>query len=217
MVLEEKFREDEALGMMFPTAMGVLQSMYPWKEIITTNCNTQVLKTLLAWFAKSEIRESVFPLSADLSAAYRRVKIRREDWRLLTCRSDRSSKVIWVNKVGTFGISSAPIWWSRLFSLVGRLVMRVMGQEKFCRTVYVDDLHAAFLGDRKFINLWVLVALYEALGTPFSYRKFSGGIVAQFVGYNIDYRMVALGITEKRGAWLLESWQISRMTGSLFT
>ena len=71
--------------------------------------------------------------------------------------------------------------------------------------MYVDDLHAAFMGQGKFINLWVMVALYETLGTPFAYKTFSGGIVAQFiVGYNIDYKMVALGITEKRGAWLLE-------------
>ena len=112
--------------------------------------------------------------------------------------------MIWVNKVGTFGISSAPIWWSRLFSLVGRLVMRVLGQEKLFQTVYVDDLHSAFFGNRKFLNAWILVALYEALGTPFSYRKFSGGIVAQFVGYNIDHRLVSLGVTERRGAWLLE-------------
>ena len=70
-----------------------------------------------------EVREtgkSLFTMSADISAAHRRMKIRREDWRLLACRSESSSKVIWVNKVGTFGISSAPIWWSPLFSLVGR-------------------------------------------------------------------------------------------------
>ena len=49
-----------------------------------------------------------------------------------------------------------------------------------------------------------MLALYEALGTPFAYKKFSSGIVAQFVGHNIDYKTVSLGITEKRGAWLLE-------------
>ena len=32
--LEEKFKEDEALGLMFPTTMGVLQSMYPSQEIL---------------------------------------------------------------------------------------------------------------------------------------------------------------------------------------
>ena len=235
--LEDKFREDEALGLMFPTTMGVLQSMYPSQEILVAalgaikkpdgsvrplhdgthfvqvNNNIEINDQLqypgpqdTAGIIREvhESREAVFTISADISAAHRRVKIRREDWRLLACRSDTSSKVIWVNRVGTFGISSAPLWWSRLFSLVGRLVMRVLGQERLFQTVYVDDLHAAFLGDRKFLNLWVTLALYEALGTPFAYKKFSGGIDAQFVGYKLDYKMVALGINEKRGAWLLE-------------
>ena len=236
--LEEKFREDEALGLMFPTTMGVLQSVYPSKEIMVaalgaikkpdgsvrpldgTNYvqvnNHIVINDKLQYPGPQdtagvvrevrESRESLFILSADISAAHRRVKIRREDWRLLACRSESGSKVIWVNKVGTFGISSAPIWWSRLFSLVGRLVMRVMGQEKLYQTVYVDDLHAAFMRERKFKNLWVMVALYETLGTPFAYKKFSGGIVAQFLGYNIDYLVL--------GFW--NFWNTSRRTGSRF-
>ena len=177
--LEEKFREDEALGLMFPTTMGVLQSMYPSKEIMVAalgaikkpdgsvrplhdgthyvQANNRIgIKDQLQYPGPQDIAglvrevretgESLFTLSADISAAHRRVKIRREDWRLLAWRSESSSKVIWINKVGTFGISSAPIWWSRLFSLVGRLVMRVMGQEKLYQTVYVGDLHGAFYG-----------------------------------------------------------------------
>ena len=235
--LEEKFREDEAAGLMFPTTMGVLQSMYPSQEILVAALgaikkpdgsvrplhdgthfvqvnNNIVINDQLQYPGPQDTagvirevhdsKEAVFTISADISAAHRRVKIRREDWRLLACRSDASSKVVWVNQVGTFGISSAPLWWTRLFSLVGRLVMRVLGQENLFQIVYVDDLHAAFLGERKFLNLWVMLALYEALGTPFAYKKFSGGIDAQFVGYKLDYRTVSLGINERRGAWLLE-------------
>ena len=235
--LEEKFREDKSAGLMFPTTMGVLQSMYPSQEILVAALgaikkpdgsvrplhdgthfvqvnNNIVINDQLQYPGPQDTagvirevhdsKEAVFTISADISAAHRRVKIRREDWRLLACRSDASSKVIWVNKVGTFGISSAPLWWTRLFSLVGRLVMRVLGQENLFQIVYVDDLHGAFLGDRKFLNLWVTIALYEALGTPFAYKKFSGGINAQFVGYKLDYKMVSLGVNERRGAWLLE-------------
>ena len=235
--LEEKFREDESAGLMFPTTMGVLQSMYPSQEILVAALgaikkpdgsvrplhdgthfvqvnNNIVINDQLQYPGPQDTagvirevhdsKEAVFTFWADISAAHRRVKIRREDWRLLACRSDASSKVIWVNKVGTFGISSAPLWWTRLFSLVGRLVMRVLGQENLFQIVYVDDLHGAFLGDRKFLNLWVTIALYEALGTPFAYKKFSGGINAQFVGYKLDYKMVSLGVNERRGAWLLE-------------
>ena len=148
--------------------------------------------------------EAPFVLSADISAAHRRVKIRREDWHLLGCKASSSSDVIWINKVGTFGISSAPYYWTRLFGLVGRLVARILQQEWVYQVVYVDDLHIVSAGFRKFLVLWLAVATYEVLGTPFAYHKFSGGLSCQFVGYELDYKSVAVGISGKRGQWLLE-------------
>ena len=148
--------------------------------------------------------EAPFTLSADISAAHRRVKIRREDWHLLACKSSSASEVVWVNKVGTFGISSAPYYWTRLFGLVGRLVARILQQERVYQVIYVDDLHLVSTGLRKFLVLWIAIATYEVLGTPFAYHKFSGGLVCQFVGYELDYKSVAVGISGKRGQWLLE-------------
>ena len=48
-----------------------------------------------------------FCISADIAQAHRRVKVRRSDWGELACRSSSSSKVLWPNSVGTFGVSSA--------------------------------------------------------------------------------------------------------------
>ena len=123
--------------MMFPTTMGVLQSMYRAKEIMVAALgaikkpdgsvrplhdgthyvqvnNRIVINDQLQYPGPQDTagvvrevhssKEAVFMISADISAAHRRVKIRRQDWRLLACRSDSSSKVIWVNRVGTFGI-----------------------------------------------------------------------------------------------------------------
>ena len=63
-----------------------------------------------------EAEESVYALSADIKAAHRLVKIREEDWPLLGCKVRSEDKTVWINTVGTFGISSASYWWSRLFS-----------------------------------------------------------------------------------------------------
>ena len=41
------------------------------------------------------------------------------------------------------------------------------------------------------------------MGTPFAYRKFSGGLEIQFIGYNLNYKDCALGITKARGEALL--------------
>ena len=150
-----------------------------------------------------ETGEAVFTVSGNISAAHRRVKVRKKDWPLLCCRVDSDSKVIWVNRVGTFGVSSAPYWWTRLFALVGRLVSRILLRRWILKLVYVDDIHMVAVGEQKFRTLWMALFLYEALGTPFAFHKFAGGLQVEFVGYYLDYDSKRIGITVKRGDWIL--------------
>ena len=234
--LENKFREDEAQGMMYPTTMGVLRERYPGKPILVAamgaikkpdgsvrpihdgthfvqvNNGIQFTDKLDypgppdvagAVRAARDTQDSFFTVSADIKAAHRLVKIRESDWRLLVCKANSDSEVCWVNKVGTFGVSSAPYWWSRLFGLAGRLVARVLLNRWVVQLVYVDDLHVVCVGEEKFVTLWMAIAAYEALGTPFGYKKFSGGLDVQFVGYRVDYMNISVGISEARGQWLL--------------
>ena len=162
-----------------------------------------------------EEREAAFALSADISSAHRLVKIRRHDWPLLGCKARTDDKTIWINCVGTFGISSASYWWSRLFSGIGRLAAYIMQQQNWWQLVYVDDLHLTCLGARKFVNLWIVLLIYELVGTPFSYKKFAGGLKVQFVGYLLDYRECFIGITKKRGDWLVEFAEEMRKAGGV--
>ena len=69
--------------------------------------------------------------------------------------------------------------------------------------VYVDDLHISVAGVEKFQWLCMILAAYEVLGTPFSYRKFKGGLSVEFVGFYLDYREMTLGVIARRGEWLL--------------
>ena len=160
-----------------------------------------------------EEQEAVFALSADIASAHRLVKIRRRDWPLLGCKARSEDKTIWINCVGTFGISSASYWWSRLFSGIGRLAAYIMQQQNWWQRVYVDDLHLTCLGARKFVNMWIILLIYELVGTPFSYKKFSGGLKVQFVGYLLDYRECLIGITKKRGEWLVNFIEEMRKAG----
>lgn len=93
-----------------------------------------------------ETKEAPFCVSADIKAAHRQVKIREADWPYICCRADSLSEVVWINKVGTFGVSSAPYWWSKLFAAIGRFVGHLMQTAVFWHLVYVDDLHGAFTG-----------------------------------------------------------------------
>ena len=133
------------------------------------------------------------------------VKIRPADWPYICCRADSQSDVVWINKTGTFGVSSAPYWWSKLFAAVGRFVGHVMQTSPFWRLVYVDNLHGAFVGHSKFELLWIWLLAFEVIGTPFGCHKFKGGFSSDFVGFHLRYDRNEVGITEKRGAWLV-SW-----------
>ena len=151
-----------------------------------------------------ESREAPFCVSADIRAAHRLVKVRKKDWAFMCCRSDSSSRTVWVNKVGTFGISSAPYWWAKLFAMIGRFVGHLMATAWFLHMVYVDDLHGAFTGRSKFANLWIWVLAFELIGTPFAYHKFRGGFSSEFVGYQMRYDLNEVGISLRRGTWLVD-------------
>eukprot|EP00435_Cladocopium_sp_Y103_P027253 s3393_g6.t1 len=234
--LEAKFREEEALGRMFPTRLSVLNQEFGEERVrvaamaaivkpdgsvrplhdgthsVQVN-NKIVYRDQIQCPGPAEVaavvrgavesREAPFCVSADIRAAHRLVKVRRKDWPYMCCKADSSASTVWVNCVGTFGISSAPYWWSKLFSLVGRFVGHVMGALWFLHLVYVDDLHGVFTGDAKFLNLWAWILAFELVGTPFAYHKFRGGFASEFVGYQMRYDLNEVGISLRRGEWLV--------------
>ena len=61
----------------------------------------------LSYVVEEPIRRGEVPfcVSADVTAAHRLSKVREQDWPYLACRADDSSPTIWVNTVGTFGVS----------------------------------------------------------------------------------------------------------------
>ena len=79
--------------------------------------------------------------------------------------------------------------------------------------VYVDDLHMVAAGPQKFKTIWMAVLLYEVLGTPFGYHKFSGGVYGEFVGYRLDYGSKLIGVTESRGRWIVKFLEDLRRNG----
>jgi len=58
-------------------------------------------------------------LKADVSKAHRRVKVLPQDWRYQVAVIKGR---YWVNKVGTYGMASAQLYWGRVAALVLRLL-----------------------------------------------------------------------------------------------
>jgi len=234
--LEKKFREEELLGRMHPSKLGVLRQEYGDKLRIASMAaiskpdgsvrplhdatHSVMVNHEIRYQDKiicpgpaeiagvvresAETQEAPFCVSADIKAAHRRVKIRQADWGYLCCRANSSSDTVWVNRVGTFGVSSAPYWWAKLAGLIGRFVGYIFQSKWFMQMIYVDDLHGSFVGAEKFRLLWIWILAYEMVGTPFGYHKFKGGFSSEFVGFHIRYDLSEVGISKKRGDWLVE-------------
>jgi len=234
--LEDKFREEESLGRMHPSKMGVLKQEYGSKLRVASMAAIQkpdgsvrplhdathsvMVNHAIKYQDKidcpgpaeiasivretSETGEAPFCVSADIRAAHRLVKVRKEDWGYMCCKADSQSDTVWVNRTGTFGISSAPYWWFKLAGLLGRFIGYMFHNRWFMHMIYVDDLHGVFTGERKFLYLWVWLLAYEAAGTPFGYHKFKGGFASEFVGFQIRYDLTQVGISKKRGDWILQ-------------
>ena len=138
---------------------------------------------------------------ADASKAHRRIIIQPKERGFLGCRV-RPGK-IWYNCVGTFGLSSASYWWSRVAGAIFRLVFALLGGDhSFDFLLFADD--AEYLANNKAERFSVLLAITVALalGMPFKWAKFRGGYQVAWVGFGIDFKTYAIGLTEGRAAWV---------------
>ena len=233
--LEEKFKQDEALGRMIATTEPAARQEFPEVLVaalgaickpngevrplhdathgvrinnrisVPDRLETPGPEEIVELITRAKAtKQAAFCISADISAAHRCVKIRKLDWGRLGCKTCSSSQTLWINTVGTFGVSSASYHWSRLFGAVGRWALRILGQKWALQIIYVDDLHVVVVGPDRFQTLWLLLAAYEVAGTPFNYAKFKGGHEAEFVGYFLSYFDSRAGISERRCRWVLD-------------
>ena len=146
-----------------------------------------------------------FMIAGNASKAHRRIKVREEDWGLQACRLAVGK--VWVNKVETYGITSAPYWWSRLAAAsIVRLGHYVLGPRYPLELLLFSDDYLAVASSKDEVRAMVyLIFVWSALGIPFGWKKFRGGVETQWIGYTINIRSFQLGISERRAEWL-RSW-----------
>ena len=142
-------------------------------------------------------------VAADIALAHRRFKHRAEDVGLLGCRVDEDGP-IWFNRVGTFGVACAAYHFARLASLLGRLVMRLVGQGHSFQLLFADDLKMLAAGEDKYDRIWYMLIAWLMLGTPFRWPKFRGGVCLEFVGFYMDYCKFEVGLSERRSNWIVQ-------------
>ena len=160
-------------------------------------------------------REVAFSLIGDFGKAHRRFKYQRREQGFLGCVVDEADQFVYVNKVGTFGITSTPYWWTRLSGALLRLVHYFMVPGTVVEfLLYADDLEGVGVGRRGRISLVIAYCIMAALGAPFKWSKQRGGTTTEWVGLTTDYGKYSFGLSEKRSTWL-RSWIGGLLTSGL--
>ena len=155
----------------------------------------------------------VLAIAADINKAHRRFLHDERDHGYLCCRADSDSKVVWVNRVGTFGVACAALHFGRLAGAVFRAVVRMLKQQPCFQLLFADDLKWVGGGPSKYLDLWTMISGWIMMGTPFSWRKFRGGIALDYVGFWTDYSRFRLGLSEKRASWVIKTVQQLEQSG----
>ena len=119
-------------------------------------------------------------LVADVSMAHRRVKVLKSGWKYQVVNLDGE---FWVNKVGTYGIASAQLYWGRVAAALLRLGYALFPMIDWA-FVFVDDF-ALLLeqGGACLMGAAFLIVL-AALGCPFSWHKVELGKRLNWLGFS---------------------------------
>jgi hypothetical protein len=147
-----------------------------------------------------------FSLIADVSKAHRRVRHKRQEHGLLACKVDEADDHVFVNRVGTFGVSSAAYWWTRLFATVLRVSHYLLSYEESLEVLtYADDVELIAASPAERQGATKFLSFLTALGTPFKWEKLRGGMATDWIGFHTDYMTKELGLSTKRAEWI-SSW-----------
>ncbi len=112
---------------------------------------------------------------------------------------------LFVFTVGCFGISSAAYWWSRLGgSLIRAIHLLALPSDELWLLLMADDIKAESTSARPKISIIFVILILVILNVPLSWHKSQGGDIVRWIGYEIDLRQLAVGITEKRASWCIE-------------
>ena len=115
-----------------------------------------------------------FGLTVDVRGAHRTIVIRLEDWPLLACQLTPGGDVF-VNRVGTFGISSASYWWGRLAEAIQRAELQVVSRAwLLCVVLYADDHDLTAEGSTYQRALLCFMWWLVMLKVPLSWPKLTG-------------------------------------------
>ena len=158
-----------------------------------------------------------FGLAADAKHAHKLVLIRPADWGLQACRAAPGDP-LFINTRGTYGLASAAYWWGRLGAGLVRAAHYFVGNGRtdsspggLWLTRFADDFNLEGEGPHFATVIVMTLLFWVVLGVPMAWSKCRGGRAYDWVGYELLLQECALGISEKRAAWV-KGWYVKVLT-----
>ena len=162
---------------------------------------------------KARRSERTFALSANVSEAHRQVPVHPQDWHLLRCQVIAGSVVL-IHTTGTFGVSSASHYWSRVAGSIGRLAQYFVGElSTTWHMLVADDFVLECEGPQYRMGLVIFFVLCSTCGVPLSWGKTAGGDSLVCVAFEILLRSYSLGLSQRRAEWFVK-WTTQVATAS---
>ena len=107
-------------------------------------------------------------MNVDVKEAHRQVPTHRDDWARQACQVRAGGKV-YLNKVGTFGVSSSPYYWSRAGVAMLRLVLDILGTAlPSWQLLFSDDWLTIGSGRHCDVVFVLVLLMLSVLGVPLS-------------------------------------------------
>ena len=138
--------------------------------------------------------EHVTLLKLDVTKAHRRIKVRKRDWKYITAKLGNE---VWINKCGTYGVSSAQYYWGRMAALLIRMLYDIYPSIRWA-FVYVDDYIFILRADTAPQLMMAIVVTLYALGCPVSWKKTCLGEVNHWLGYQVDTTKITACLTHDK-------------------
>jgi hypothetical protein len=113
--------------------------------------------------------------------AHSRVKLLPEDWRFQVAKLEGEW---WINKVCTYGMASAQLYWGRTAALILRLLYNIFPQVDW-GFVFVDDFCWLLRAEDADHVATAMLATLMALGVPLSWKKTHLAEVDTWLGFVI--------------------------------
>ena len=144
------------------------------------------------------------------SAGGRRVSsartMRRSDF---SARELRES--VFLDCVGTFGVTSAGYWWGRAGGGIVRLAHYLIEYlEAVWALLYSDDGKVTGQTAHPERGLLMHLLVLVLIRLPISWKKVRGGPEVECMGYLVDVGRFQIGISARRAAWI-SRWQTDKV------